>query len=372
MEAFDVIVIGTGGVGSATLYHLAKQGVRVLGLDQFPQAHTNGSSHGQTRIIRQAYFEHVDYVPLLTHAYGYWDHIQRECEKQLFYQVGLLEVGPSDGVLIPGVRQSAVEHYVPVDWFTAKEARQQFPFHIDDEMEVAFEPSAGYLLVEECVATMLKQAERDGAKWRQQRVLNWSATQSGIAVTTDQATYSAGHVIFCGGAWSAQLLEDLGLPLRVVAKQQYWIPPTPETGDMTGWPTYFFETDAGYFYGIPQVSERGSKVAQHSGGLAWSDPQSLDDVTDAADESAVRTFLRSAFPVGATLPFTHQTCMYTLSKDEHFIIDQHPLYDSVHFAAGLSGHGFKFTPVLGQIMADLAIHGSSDLPIDFLRIARFA
>jgi len=371
MEVFDVIIVGTGGVGSATLYQLAKRGVRVLGLDQFPQAHHHGSSHGQTRIIRQAYFEHADYVPLLFRTYELWDDLERDSGTKLFHRVGLLEVGPSDGILIPGVMRSVRQHNLPVESLTPAEACERSPFLIPDDQQAVFEPTAGYLLVEQCVETHLKLAELAGATWRQQGVVGWSAKQNNVTVETATESYSAEQLVICGGAWSTELLTTLGIPMRVVAKQQYWFTPDSSAGDATNWPTYLFESPHGYYYGFPAITSRGAKIARHSGGTKWRKPRSLEDVRDYEDESMVRQFLAETLPSAKDLAFTQQACMYTFSPDEHFIVDHHAEYENVCFAAGLSGHGFKFTPVLGEILSDLALGNQSDLPIEFLKMRRF-
>ena len=377
MESFDAIVIGTGGTGSSALFHLAKAGHRVLGLDQFPQAHANGSSHGQSRIIRQAYFEHPDYVPLLLRAYELWDELEQASNRKLFHQVGLLEVGPADGTLIGGVMQSVQQHKLPIETLTVDEAKRRFPFQIDDAMSVVFEPTGGYLLVEDCVRTHLQMAEQHGAKWREQRVLNWQSNDRGVTVQTETNTYSAGQLFICGGAWSTELVRDLGVPLAVTPKLQYWFRPAAgENGSLAETkakelPTYFFETPTGCFYGFPQIDEMGLKVAQHTGGQRLAGPVDLDSVSDDADLQATRQFVSQTLLLASDELLTQKACMYTMSPDEHFIVDRHPTEKSVVFAAGLSGHGFKFTSVLGELLANLAMGGYVPESADFLHLDRF-
>lgn len=369
---YDVIVIGTGGVGSAALWQLAKRGLRVLGLEQFPQAHANGSSHGQSRIIRQAYFEHANYVPLLRLAYDLWDEVQLDSGRKLFHPVGLLEVGPSDGVLIPGIRQSVEQHGIPVQWLTDSEARAEFPMMIPDGMVCAFEPTAGYLLVEQCVQTHLDLAIRDGASWQQDRVVDWTSDANGVEVITEQARYLADRLVICGGAWSATLLADLNIQLQVLPKHQYWFAPKADSKSAASMPTYFYELDNRYFYGFPAIDDRGLKVAQHSGGTPTANPVSLQNLTDEQDERLVYDFATRYCPLNSGKLLSQQACMYTMSPDEHFIVDVHPLYERVCFATGMSGHGFKFTPALGQALADLATNQIVQPNIDFLGLKRFS
>ena len=368
METYDTIVIGCGGVGSATLYQLAKRGQRVLALDRFPKAHSHGSSHGQTRIIRQAYFEHPDYVPLLLRTYELWRELETATNTSLFKQVGLLEVGPADGILIPGVMQSVKQHGLAIERLSASEASARFPFLIPAEQQIAFETTAGYLLVEECVRAHLAAAVGLGATWKQEVAIDWSASNTSVQVTTADATYSAGSIVICGGAWSSSLLHEVGVQLTVREKHQYWFAAPPQANNM---PTFFFETSQGEFYGIPQIGQSGIKIAQHTGGRKYNGPFDVSSARDETDLEQVRAFAAAHlnFKVGPLL--SRQACMYTNSPDQHFVIDQHPQHPNVVFASGLSGHGFKFTAVLGAILAQLTCGAEPELAIDFLRLSRF-
>jgi monomeric sarcosine oxidase len=370
VDAYDAIVIGTGGVGSAALFHLADRGGKVLGLDQYPPAHQHGSSHGQSRIIRQAYFEHSDYVPLLLRSYELWRDVESRAQRKLFHQVGLLEVGPADGVVIPGVLRAAAEHQLEVEELTPKAAQDRFPeFNISAEHVAVFEPTAGYLLVEECVSAHLQLANSAGADWRQEAVVRWELAGQGVRIQTEAAEYVARHVVVASGAWTKLVLPTWGIPLRVLAKQQYWFEPRHDIASADG-PAFFFETAEGYFYGFPPIGGRGIKVARHSGGMPWAAPQSLCEVVDAADLAQVRNFANQQLRHTGNL-VDQQACMYTMSPDEHFIVDWHHDSDAVLLVAGLSGHGFKFTPVLGEIMADLVLAGETSLPVEFLLGRRF-
>jgi len=372
MQHYDAIVLGTGGVGSAALYQLAKRGLRVLGLDRYPGGHSFGSSHGQTRIIRQAYFEHPDYVPLLRRAYELWDEVESESKQQLFHKVGLLEVGPPDGVLIPGVMQSVAEHGVPVQEFTNEEARKEFAFSIPDSMQVVFESLAGYLLVEPCVRAHLELAISNGAEWQQETVVDWSDEGSCVEVQTETDKYAADRLVICAGAWSRELLKQLGIPLNVVVKHQYWFEPQQEAEKTANSiPTFFFELPEGCFYGFPTINALGQKVARHTGGKEVDGPVILAEQSDKEDQRSVAEFVGHQMPFCSSKVLSSQACMYTFSPDEHFIIDQHPETDRVVFAAGLSGHGFKFTPVLGELLADYATGTTPAPSAEFLRRARF-
>lgn len=371
---YDVIILGLGGVGSAAAWHLARRGVRVLGLDQYPPAHDRGSSHGQTRVIRQAYFEHPDYVPLLLRAYELWRELEARQGQPLLFQVGLLQAGPPRGVVLPGVLRAAAEHRLRVESLTAEEAQRRFPaFVIPPEMETVYEPAAGFLLVEECVRTHLALAAEHGAELRYGvKVQGWQPHPSWVEVQTDRETFQAGHLVLAAGPWAPHWAKLPPGLLNIRRKHVYWFATHQRRYQVShGCPTYLFETADGIFYGFPQIDAWGVKVAEHTGGVEVDDPGEDPRAPDPADQLRVEAFLQRFLPGVTTTCLKHSVCFYTMSPDEHFLVDRHPLSERVVFAAGLSGHGFKFTSVLGEVLADLALEGTTSLPVDFLRLSRF-
>jgi sarcosine oxidase len=373
--AYDVIVLGTGGVGSAAAYHLARRGTKVLGIDQFPGGHDRGSSHGQTRVIRQAYFEHPDYVPLLLRAYELWRELEGEADADLLHQVGLLQVGPPDGAVVGGVLEAARLHNLHVESLTGREVEQRFPgFRVPDGAAGVYEPAAGYLKVERCVLAHLAAAKSRGAEFRFGAVANsWSSDNTGVRIVTDQGEFAARKLVITAGPWAPRLLSGLGIEMHVRRKHLYWFPTTDARyHEQSGCPTYLYELPHGVYYGFPQIDERGVKVAEHSGGEVVADPTNDPRPLDPADLARVEAFLSEYLP-GVGRPIGGRSvCFYTMSPDEHFLLDRHPAYDNVLFAAGLSGHGFKFTSVLGEALADLATSGETGLPIGFLKLSRLA
>lgn len=374
MIHYDAIVIGTGGVGSAALFHLARRGLRVLGLDRFPPGHDRGSSHGQTRIIRQAYFEHPDYVPLLKRAYELWSDLEQRTGRHLYYEVGLLEVGPPDGELIRGVLHAAAVHDLPVERIAPAEFARRFPgFVLPPGHAAVFEQNAGYLLVEECVLAHLEAARQCGAEHRTgESITDWHEDDGHFVVQTTGGEYRAARLVLAGGAWASRLLPNLGVPLRVLRKHLHWYDADPQIfHHESGCTTFLFETpDHSYFYGFPAIDDRGLKVAEHSGGEVLDDPLQLDRSPDPADRQRVEQFLATYLPAVSHRPLHHDVCLYTMSPDTHFLVDHVPGHPRAAFAAGLSGHGFKFTSVLGEILADLIHSGQSPLPIEFLGLTR--
>ncbi|MEZ6069321.1 MAG: N-methyl-L-tryptophan oxidase [Pirellulales bacterium] len=375
MHHYDAIVIGTGGVGSAAVMQLAVRGARVLGLDRFAGGHDRGSSHGQTRVIRRAYFEHSDYVPLVQRAFELWDELERASEQRLFQQTGLLQVGPADGLVLPGVLRSARQHQLDVESFTADEVGRRFPgFVAAPDCAAVLETGAGFLYVERCVLAHLAEARRHGAELRSDvTVRSWRTSGDGVVVETDQGAFAAGRLVIAAGAWAAELLADLGVPLRVLRKPLHWFAnDDPRYGLAQGCPVFLYECPGGVFYGFPDLDDgRGLKAADHHGGAVVDDPLAVSREVDTAEHDNVARFLAQHLPGVSHRAIGHAVCMYTMSPDEHFIVDRHPGCPQVAFAAGLSGHGFKFTSVLGEALADLALEGATTLPIGFLSVGRF-
>jgi monomeric sarcosine oxidase len=371
---YDAIVLGAGGVGSAATWQLAQRGLRVLGIDRFAPPHDRGSSHGHTRIIRQAYFEHPDYVPLLLESYRLWEELEERVGRQLKLETGLLEVGPDDGIVVPGVLDAARLHHLEVERLTAAQIERRWPaFRVPAHLSGVFEPRAGLVKVEECVAAFLSVAQQLGAELLSgTEVLGWTTGDS-ISVRTSAGDFQTERLIITAGPWASQLLGSLDVPLEVRRKPLMWFgSDNPRTRADAGFPCYLFELPSGVFYGFPEIDDRGLKAAEHSGGETVADPLRVDRILRDTDSAPVERFLRAHLPAAQTPCRDHAVCMYTMSPDEHFIVDRHPGDPRVVFAAGLSGHGFKFTPVLGKALADLAADGDTNLQIAFLSLNRLA
>jgi len=370
MEHYDAIVLGTGGAGSAALYQLANRGHAVLGLDRFAAGHDRGSSHGHTRIIRKAYYEHPDYVPLLQRAYQLWEELQQVSGESLYVPAGLLSVGLPEGSIMRGIQASANEHNLPLEQLTAEQVQQRWPgYRVPEGYTSLFEEEAGFLMVEEAVRVHLEQAQQAGATFlSDQAVVDWSIDGANVLVRTETDEFSAARLIITAGSWSADLIGKLGFELRILRKALHWYRVAADQYQCSqGAPTFFYDTPDGYFYGFPAIDGRGLKVAQHTGGEVVTDPLQVDRELDVTEQAQVATFLQKFLPAVSSEATDHAICLYSMTADEHFIVDRHPEHEQVVFAAGLSGHGFKFTSVLGSILADLAVAGKTSLPIDFLR-----
>jgi len=365
----DVIVWGLGAMGSATAWRLAEAGARVIGFEQFGPAHDRGSSHGETRIIRKAYFEHPDYVPLLEVAYRLWRELETGLPRPLFQPVGLFLAGPPGSEAVEGTLAAGREHQLPLERLSPSQARVRFPgFRFDDDFEVVWEQQAGYLEVERCVLAQLDRARALQADLRfHTPITGWNGDERGVTVETADGTVRARSLVVTAGPWSGPLVP--GLTVR--RKPVFWFPAPAGLLQSQGAGTFFFDLPVGQFYGFPSREPAGSasptfKVAEHSGGAVVDDPAQVDRTQQAADLEKMRAFLRQHIPGAGPIPSAHSVCLYTLTTDQHFVIDRHPEQPAVVVGAGFSGHGFKFAPVVGQALADLALQGESTLPIGFL------
>jgi len=370
---YDVIVLGVGGFGSAACDHLAKRGVSVAGLEQFAIGHDRGSSHGDTRIIRLAYFEHPDYVPLLQRAYSLWDELSEAAGAELYRRTQLLLAGPEAGETITGALRAAERHGLTVESLSAAEARRRFPgLNVPDEHAVVLEPEAGFLWVERCVQAHAAMARQAGAElFEHCPIRAIHCEPQCVRVDTDTETFEAARLVVTAGAWTGRLLADLGWPLTVVRKFVGWFATTPGAYHINGgYPVYYFEQPNGAFYGFPSLDGQTIKVAEHLSGEPVANPSHVDREARADDVALLTPFIESVLPQATTQLVRHSVCLYTHTPDHHFLVDRHPEWPHVTIAAGFSGHGFKFTSVLGEALAELCLDGATTLPIGFLSAKR--
>lgn len=372
-EIYDCIVIGVGGFGSGAFYHLAKCGLKVLGIEQFSSGHDRGSSHGETRIIRKAYFEHPNYVPLAVEAYDLWRDLERESGEELMRLTGVLLAGPAEGEAVGGAKLSAHQHGLALEEFAPQEAETRFPgMRFAEDLSVVYEPDAGFLFVEKCVRTHIHEAQKLGGVFKShEAVQDWQSDGHTVCVQTDRQRYEAGKLIITAGPWTAKILHELALPLRVLRKPVFWYPAHPASlENVAKFPAFLFELPFGVFYGLPGTQGANLKVAEHSGGTPLDNPGEVDRTVHPEDQQLVEQFLGACIPAVRSPFDRHNVCFYTMTPDGHFVIDQHPQFANVVFGAGFSGHGFKFTGVLGKALADLATQGSTPLPVEFLSLSR--
>jgi sarcosine oxidase len=362
-------------MGSSACYHLARRGARVLGLEQFDIPHVLGSSHGQSRMIRLAYYEHPDYVPLLRRAYELWHELETISGQKLLHLTGGLYIGEPDGEVVGGSLRAARQNGLEHEMLTPRELARRYPqFTIPDGWVGMVEPQAGFLLPERVVAACAEAALRCGATLHgREKVLNWSSGADGITVRTTRDEYRAKQLVFCGGAWSGTLLRDLGVALTVTRQVLAWVwPKEPAQFALGVLPVWAIDRgDGTLYYGFPMMADvPGFKVAHHGRG-ALTDPDKVIRDLLPGDEETFRPVLRQMLPRADGPLLSMRVCLYTNSPDSHFILDRHPRHERVTIACGFSGHGFKFSSVVGEVLADLTLEGRTTLPAQFLGLHRF-
>jgi len=318
-----------------------------------------------------SYFEHPDYVPLLKRSYTLWRELNFARKEHLFHKTGIVYLGDPSGAIIRGVQASSTLHNLPLTTYQPGELESIIPGIVPPSGAVClFEENAGYLRVEASVLAMVQQGLQSGATLHHdETVQRWSATQEGVQVETDQQTYTAQKLIITAGPWANHLLADLGIPLTILRKHLHWFSHGNECyRESHGFPCFFMENNEGCFYGFPSTSPLGFKLAEHSGGTPIDDPLADPRTPDPEDDRRILEFLEKHLPGISRQRTAHETCFYTMTRTGNFVLDWHPQSSHVAFAAGLSGHGYKFAPVLGELLVEMAMDGRSSLAIDFLSL----
>jgi sarcosine oxidase len=371
---YDVIVLGLGGMGSATLFHLANRGLRVLGLERFDLVHEYGSSHGLTRIIRLAYWEHPSYVALLRRSYELWRELESRANEQLLYITGSVDAGPPGSSIFQGALTSSEMHRLPHEVMDGEELHRRFPgYGLPRAMQCLYQPDGGFLLPERCNVAHVTQALARGAEVHyREGVLEWGVAGDHAWVRTNRRRYEAGRLVICAGPWASKLvpeLAELAIPERQVVA---WLQPIhPEHFETSTFPVFNLEVEEGRYYGFPSFLVPGFKFGKYHHLGEKVDPDTVNREPRPDDEELLRGFARRYFPGGAGPTLMLKGCLFTNSPDRHFILDLHPEHPEVSIAAGFSGHGYKFCSVVGEIMADLAERGRTTHDIAFFRMDRF-
>lgn len=378
-SSIDVAVIGGGAMGTSTAYQLARRGVDVHLFEQYVIGHDLGSSHGHSRIIRRAYFEHPDYVPLVERSYELWRQIEKESGESLLTITGIVEMGAPDSELIRGCLQSCEQYNIPHERLTAAQINKRFPqFTIPGSMEGIWQKDAGILAVERCILTQRLLARKRGATLHEEEeVLSLTPPKSRsgsggkITIETRKGTYTCRKAVVCAGPWANRILADLKLPLEVERQTLGFYTPLDRAAFELGtFPLFLMETPQGSYYGFPFFGVDCMKIAQHHGGIVVK-PESVDRNFTPADDKNLRDILKNYIPKAAGPMRFGKVCLYTNTPDSDFILDAHPTSNDIYIAAGFSGHGFKFASVVGEVMADFVQHGKTRHSIGRFKISRF-
>ena len=382
-KQFDYIVIGVGSMGSSTCYHLAKSGATVLGIEQFELAHDKGAHSGQSRIVRKAYFEHPDYIPLLERAYHNWQEIEKVSGNKMYHETGIFYAGPIGHTIIENIRTAAAQYQIALLDCKNGDHLEILPlFDLPEEYEWIYEPEAGFVETEKAILSYVEEAQKLGAVIHQkEKVLGWELIEDGVEVRTSNGNYTCKKIIVTAGPWSAKLMPTINDELKITRQTLMWIQPDEANSFKTPvFPCWFVvdKEKPGAYYGFPiaEIHDTknpvGFKFAYHYPG-AETDPDDVDRSISEIDKEPLLGFIDRYIPKAKGQVLGVKTCLYSNSRDENFVIDcLKETEGRVCFARGFSGHGFKFVSVVGEIMADLALKGATTLPIGFLRADRFS
>ena len=369
----DVLVVGCGAMGSAVSYNLARRGSRVITLEKFGLNHSFGSSHGQTRIIRLAYYEDPRYVPLLRRAFESWAEAERRSGTELLMMTGGLMIGPPEGELVAGVLESARVHSIPHRNLTAKEAEDEYnAFSIDEDFVAVHEEHAGVLFPERCIEAFVGLASKEGCDFRfKESLKSWKSGSAGIEVETDRNQYTADRLVLCAGAWNGGLLHGM-IPLQCERQVPFWFDSKrQERFSPEKMPVFIMEEEPGvFFYGIPEFG-KGVKVARTHGGEAC-EADTIRREVGEEDSVPVERFVAKRLKNLALPAVESTTCLYTNTPDLNFAVGVHPKDPRVTVVSACSGHGFKFASVIGEVAADLSLTGETPLDVAFLGLQRFS
>ena len=373
MPACDVVVIGLGIMGSAALRALASRGLRTVGIERFSPGHDRGSSHGATRIIRLGYFEHPSYVPLLRHAYTLWRDLERNSRQRLMHITGIVEIGPPDGLVVAGTLAASRQHELPHEVLDARETMRRFPaFHLPADDVAVLQPDGGYLLAEPAIDALIALAQSASAEIRTGETVRLIEPRGGgVRVTTDCGVIDARNAIVTAGPWVKTLLPDFPAPLRVTRQVLGWFEPVQRVA-FAHFPVFLIESRHGIHYGFPPDAHGLVKVAKHHHDDETVDPETYDRTASAIDEGLIRAALAEHLPAANGPLVAAKTCLYTMTPDGDFVLDCLPGAPQIVVASPCSGHGFKFAPVIGEILADLVVNGETRHDINRFRLAQLA
>lgn len=370
---YDLAIVGLGAMGSAAAFHLARRGARVIGFDGERPPHTLGSAHGRSRIIREAYFEHPAYVPLVQRAYELWTDLERQWGRTLFIRTGGLMCGPEAGIIVGGTLRSVREHGLAHELLEAADIRRRFPALAPaDDWVGVLEPRAGMLSPEECVAAHLELAARAGAElYFGEAVLSWDEAAGGLEVRTAGRRIVARKVIVAAGAWLPGLAPELRATLEIERQMMHWFAPARDAGLLRPerCPIALWEWEPNRLVATFPDTGDGVKIGVHHGGEITT-PEAVRRTTSAAEDASAHGLLARLIPSAAGRQMESRVCLYTNTRDHHFLLDNHPGSQNVIVASPCSGHGFKFAAAIGEVLADLSLEGGSRFDLSLFAFAR--
>ena len=373
VEKFDCIVIGLGGMGSASLFELQKLGLHVLGLEQFSIPHEKGSSHGLSRIIRLAYFEHPSYIPLLKKSYIRWEELEDQSNEELFIKTGSIDASLPNDSIFKGSLKSCIDYQLDHEVLEGPLLKKMFPgYELPKNFKAVYQPDGGILIPEKCITTFSNIARRKGAIIKEgEKVLALEKDPYGVKVITDQSSYISKQAVLTTGAWTSELLPEFKSLLTPVRQVMGWFQPKSEENFLKEvFPVFNLGIEEGHFYGFPSLDKTGIKIGKWQHRHEVASPDNLRTEIDQKDEEVLRDCLFKCFPKANGKLLNAKACMFTNTPDENFLIHQDPKLPLLS-ASGFSGHGFKFCSVIGEIVGQLVTNGKTDHNIDLFSVDRF-
>ena len=370
---YDVIIIGLGAMGSAASYYLSKNGVKVLGLDTYEPPHKLGSSHGHTRVIREAYHEGTSYVPIVKKAYELWNELDHEIEDKLILEYGGMYLG-DDGKYLSDAKKSAKKYDIPIKEFSSKEIKEKYNIlNPPNNFKGLLENRSGAVFPEKAISNFLSKSINNGSSHNyNEKVIVWEKQSKFYKVETDKNNYFAEKLIFSSGAWIKNLVPSLKLPVKIERQVLFWFDPIKDKDKFhySNMPNTGWDLDNGMeFYTQPNIENKGFKVAMHHNGKFISE-NDLNRESNADDLSIVKNFLEEYIPLANGKLIDSRVCVYTNTPDLDFIIDFYPNDENIIICSPCSGHGFKFTPAIGEICSELVINNAANYDLSEFSIKR--
>jgi len=373
-EDFDVVVMGLGIMGISALYHLSKKKIKVCGIEQYAPGHSKGSSHGETRIIRKAVFEGVDYYPIINRSYEIWKILEKETKKELLSKCGTLIIGDKNSSIIRGTKDVYNKYGLKYNLLNQKKLGNKFSmFSLKNKQVSIFDPEGGFLHAEKCIKAFQDQALKNGVKiFENEKIISWEGSDSEIIVKTDKREFKTKKLIITVGPWAKSEMESLGVKLKIIRKILFWYNIQKPNNYIEGkFPVFLYEEGKNDVYGFPIINKQSMKIAQHFGGHEIDSADEVNRSLSERDEQNLKEIINELIPELKLSISNHSVCMYSMTEDENGIIDRHPKNKNVIIGTGFSGHGFKFSAAFGEILMNLALNKKVPFNIDFLSFKRF-
>lgn len=372
---YEVIVVGAGSMGMAAGYYLAEQGVKTLMIDAFDPPHENGSHAGQTRLIRHACGEGLEYVPLALRAQELWNDLQAKTNERIFMKTGVVTYGPAESLFVQTAIEGGHKYKLNYESLSADEINARWPgIKVPDGQIGCYEPEAGMLFSENSIRMFRRLALEKGAELKvHSPVTNIDIHEDSVKVDTAKESFTADKLIISGGAWNKKILEDLDMKINIQPSRQTiaWFDSDDELYKADSFPGFFADVPTGVYYGFPSIDSGGFKIGRYDNG---------DDIDPAyynkefgtyeKDELDIRGFMSQYMEKANGSLNVGKTCLFTNTPDENFIIDKHPKHDHVAIAAGFSGHGYKFSSAVGEVLSELVTVGETKQDISLFRATR--